>query len=70
VLIPVVFGENQDKKLILSVDPFRIFTGIRLIRILFTIVIPDLINVIFLFANFLFGSLLFDNTSKEGDKVS
>jgi len=29
VLVPVVFEENQDKKLILGVDLFRIFTGIR-----------------------------------------
>ena len=29
MLVPVVFEENQDEKLILSVDLFRIFTGIR-----------------------------------------
>ena len=29
VLVPIVFEEYQDQKLILGVDLFRIFTGIR-----------------------------------------
>ena len=62
MLVPVVFEEYQDQKLILGVDLFRIFTGIGVIRIAFTIENAARINLIFRLANLLFVSLPFVHT--------
>ena len=62
VLVPVIFEEYQDEKLVLSVDFFEYLLEYGVIRILFTIENAARINLIFRLANLLVVSLLFGLT--------
>jgi hypothetical protein len=62
VLVPVVFEEYQDQKLMLGVDLFRIFTGIWGNPDEFTTDSAAWTNLIFGLVDFLIVSFHFDDT--------